>query len=136
MPVQSGMADAIRQLGHALGLGDAVLDANGACAMQFDERYIVTIQCDEAEDALCFHADLGDLPRPQTCVDLLRANLFWQGTGGATLALSHDDPPRVILARSVAWRGAGTAALLEVLETFVNTVEEWTLTFEEQSITA
>jgi hypothetical protein len=62
---------------------------------------------------------------PELYADLLRGNLFWRATLGATLSLSGDEPAHVILAQSIPWRGLNGIELTARLETFLNTVEDW-----------
>lgn len=114
------------ELGQRMGLGELALDADGACALRFDGRSVINLQHRPTEDALWLYADLGaPASGPALYGDLLRGNLFWRTTFGATLSLSGDEPPHVILALPVAWRGLTGAQLAGRLETFLHTVEDW-----------
>jgi Tir chaperone protein (CesT) family len=116
----------ITELGQTMGLGDLTLDADGACAFRFDGRSVVNVQYRADTDALWLYADLGvPASGPKIYADLLRGNLFWRATLGATLSLSGDEPPHVVLALPTAWRGASGIELAKRLETFLNTAEDW-----------
>jgi hypothetical protein len=126
MTLDSGLELLIGELGQKMGLGHLALDAEGACALRFDGRAIVNMQYRPDEDAGWLYADLG-IPAsgPELYADLLRGNLFWRATLGATLSLSGDEPAHVILAQSIPWRGLNGIDLAARLETFLNTVEDW-----------
>ena len=126
MTLDSGLELLISELGQKMGLGHLALDAEGACALRFDGRAIVNMQYRPDQDALWLYADLG-IPAsgPELYADLLRGNLFWRATLGATLSLSGDEPAHVILAQSMPWRGLNGNELAAKLETFLNTVEDW-----------
>ena len=84
----------IYEPGDRMGLGDLALDADGGCALRFDGRSIVNMQYRANDDSLRFYCDLGVPARgPAVHADLLRGNLFWRTTFGATLSLSGDEPP-------------------------------------------
>lgn len=117
----------VRELGQLLGLTDLQLDETGGCALVFDQRHTLSLQYRETENALWLYADLGAVR--ERSADryelLLQANLFWQTTLGATLSLSGDTPPHVVLARALHWPGMGGSALVAAVTTFLHTVEDW-----------
>jgi len=126
MTSEPALALLIGELGDRMGLGELALDADGGCALRFDGRSVVNMQYRANEDALWFYSDLGvPASGPAIYADLLQANLFWRMTFGATLSLSGDDPPHVILAMPLAWRGLNGTQLAGTLETFLNTAEDW-----------
>jgi hypothetical protein len=126
MTSDPALALLIDELGERMGLGELALDGDGGCALRFDGRSVVNMQYRANEEALWFYSDLGvPASGPAIYADLLHANLFWQMTFGATLSLSGDEPPHVILALTVAWRGLDGAQLAAKLETFLNTAEDW-----------
>jgi hypothetical protein len=126
MTVDPALQTLIAELGGRMGLGSLALDGDGACALRFDGRSVVNMQYRPREDELWLYADLG-LPASgeELYADLLRGNLFWRATFGATLSLSGDEPPHVVMALPLAWRGKTGAELAGRLETFINTVEDW-----------
>jgi hypothetical protein len=126
MTIDPTLVALIAELGQRMRLGDLALDGDGACALRFDGRSVINLQYRASEDALWLYADLGvPASGPELYADLLRGNLFWRATLGATLSLSGDEPPHVVLALPTAWRGLNGAQLAAKLETFLNTVEDW-----------
>ena len=126
MTVDSALELLIAELGQKMGLGNLALDADGACALRFDGRCVVNMQYRPDQEALWLYADLGEpASGPDLYADLLRGNLFWRATLGATLSLSGDEPAHVILALPIPWRGLDGIELNAKLETFLNTVEDW-----------
>jgi Tir chaperone protein (CesT) family len=120
------LAMLMAELGQRMGLGELALDADGACALRFDGRSVINLQHRPNEDALWLYADLGvPASGPALYGDLLRGNLFWRTTFGATLSLSGDEPPHVILALQIPWRGLTGAQLASRLESFLHTAEDW-----------
>ena len=116
----------VQELGAVMGLDKLALDAEGACAVRFDGRTVVNLQCHDALDSLWLFADLGPVSGgAEVYADLLRGNLFWRATLGATISLSGDEPPHVIMTLPVAWRGLNGEQLALRLETFVNTIDDW-----------
>lgn len=126
MTIDPALTTLMAELGQRMGLGELALDGDGGCALRFDGRSVVNLQYRANEDALWLYADLGEpASGPEIYADLLRGNLFWRTTFGATLSLSGDVPPHVIMALPTAWRGLNGAQLAAKLETFLNTVEDW-----------
>ncbi|MFO1058430.1 MAG: type III secretion system chaperone [Dongiaceae bacterium] len=84
------MDEALRAYGDAVGLGPLATDANGTCTLEFDGRLEVTLASDPDRARVVLWLVLGALPesgRAEAMEALLRANLFWRETGGATLSL-------------------------------------------------
>lgn len=126
MEIDPSLRLLIGELGARMGLGDLALDTDGAASLRFDGKAVVNFQLRPNEDVLVLYSDLG-VPAngPELYADLLRGNLFWRTTLGATLSLSGDEPPHVILALQVPWRGLDGARLAARMETFVKTIEDW-----------
>lgn len=126
MNIDPQLAVLVHELGNVMAFDDLALDGEGACAVRFDGRTVVNLQCLEAQDKLWLFADLGPVNgSAELYADLLRGNLFWRATLGATISLSGDEPPHAILTLPVDWRGLDGAQLAMRLETFVNTLEDW-----------
>jgi len=132
MSIDSKLIELVRELGHLMDFDDLALDANDACAVRFDGRTVVNLQCRKESDSLWLFSDLGPVSgSAKIYADLLRGNLFWRMTQGATISLSGDEPPHVIMTLPVAWRGLSGEQLSFNLETFVNTLEDWTELLKE-----
>lgn len=117
----------VSELGRRMGLSQLQMDPDGGCALALDQRMTISLQYRQAENELWLYADLGPTPQrtPAFYEQLLQANLFWRLTMGATLSLSGDEPPHLVLARPVHWASLDDTGLGTALETFVNTVEDW-----------
>ncbi len=126
MTVDPALTRTLNELGETMGLGSLTLDDDGSVALQFDDLPAVNLQYRQGEDLFWLYADLG-VPAAGAAAyeDLLRGNLFWRATLGATFALSGGDPPSVVLSQPLPWRGATVASLANVLATFANTIEDW-----------
>lgn len=117
----------LRELGQRIGLNQLQLDADGGCALELDQRMVVSFQYRETDNALWLYTDLGVVPQRSLALyeKLLQANLFWQQTAGATLSLSADEPPHAVLAYPLSCVSLEETPLGIALETFVTTVETW-----------
>jgi hypothetical protein len=127
MLVPAALAILIRELGEKMDLGNLSLDADGACAIKLDQRFLIHFQYRESQDQLWFYADIG-VPIDGDAIyhDLLRGNLFWDATKGATISLSLDEPAHIIMTIALKWKAMDCLGLAKHLENFVNTVEDWT----------
>ena len=123
----------LRELGQRMGLSQLALDADGGCALELDQRMIVSLQYREAENELWLYADMGPIGRRSQAFyeKLLQANLFWQQTSGATLSLSGDEPPHAVLANALHWMPMDETRLGAAVETFVHTVENWQVQLQQ-----
>ncbi len=81
----------LTECAELLGAGDLTLDETGYCALVSEQEDVLHIKLDSGQNALIFMAALSD---DETDADnafllagLLRANFFWEQTGGATLAM-------------------------------------------------
>ncbi len=117
----------LRELGQRMGLNQLQMDADGGCALELDQRMLVSLQYRETDDELWLYADLGPVPRrsPAFYERLLQANLFWQQTSGATLSLSGDQPPHAVLARALHWLPMDDTHFGAAVGTFIHSVEGW-----------
>lgn len=120
------LSQLLRELAQALGLGALQLNDDACCAFGLETGQVINLLYREAEDELWLFADLGAGRGDKTqYAELLRANLFWGATQGATLGLSSDEPPRAILTLPLRWRGLDGVQLTARLQGFVDTVEDW-----------
>ncbi|MCD2513147.1 type III secretion system chaperone [Comamonas endophytica] len=127
----------VRALGQRMGLRQFQLDAEGSCALELDRRIVVNLQYRETENELWLYSDLGPVPQRSLAFyeKLLRANLFWQQTSGATLSLSGDQLPRAVLARPLPWTLLEDTSFGAAVEAFVHTTEEWQKQLEQAALT-
>jgi hypothetical protein len=135
MQIDSALTLLIHELGLTINLSDLKLDDEGGCAIRLDKKLVINLQCHAIEQELWFYADMGPpATSAQAYKDLLRSNLFWAATNGATFSLSGDDPHHTIITLPVYWPGLDGTALCERLETFVNTVEKWSQYVQEGDV--
>ena len=126
MDLDPALRSLMTDLGAQMGLSDLALDDQGSLALRFDDSLVVNLQAVAEGDLLLFYADLG----PPAAVEqiypaLLRGNLFWRTTLGATLSLTNDEPPYVVLAQETRWRGQDLGGIVAFLERFLHTAEDW-----------
>ena len=126
MDLDPALRSLIADLGAQMGLGDLALDDHGSLALSFDDSLVVNLQAVADGDLLLLYADLGPPAAGERIYPaLLRGNLFWRATLGATLSLTGDEPPHVVLAQETRWRGQDLGAMVAFLERFLHTAEDW-----------
>lgn len=116
----------IQELGEHLGLPGLELDETAACYLAFDDL-LLCLQIDDKHEKMMSYAPVADLPeadREELLLSLLKANLFWAETAGATLAVSQATN-KVVLQQSWPLASLTSAALGSHLESFVNLAESW-----------
>jgi hypothetical protein len=126
MIVEPTLQALMKDFGSEIGVGELILDEDGACALRIDDKLRVDFQYWPDREHLMIYVDLG-VPEAgaEIYIELLRANLFWRMTFGATLSLSNDAPPHVVLAQTSDWRSLRASSLKEMVERFVNTAQDW-----------
>jgi len=89
----------------------------------------VTVICGEEDENLVAVADVGDpfaASEPDLLLeDALKANLFWKGTGGATLSVNPETGRLTLADRREADGFGDAAALAAHLEDFMATAHRW-----------
>jgi hypothetical protein len=126
MDLDPALRSLMTDLGAQMGLSDLALDDQGSVALRFDDSLVVNLQAVADGDLLLFYADLGPpAAGEQIYPALLRGNLFWRATLGATLSLTGDEPPNVVLAQETRWRGQDLGGMVAFLERFLHTAEDW-----------
>lgn len=126
MDIDPNLQALVFELGAHIGLDGLELDQEGFAALRFDEHLIVNLQALPDEDALMLYVDLGPPASGEELYEsLLKANLFWRSTLGATLSLSSDSPPHAVLAKEFQWRVFEFGEFISLLERFVATSEDW-----------
>lgn len=126
MSIKDTINDLISQFGRQLGIEELALDDNGFCALEFDRAIPLQLQIHPDQERLIVFAEVGFLPEEpaiETTLNLLRANYFWQGTGGGTLSIGEEGA--VVLLREVRVEGITYAAFEKLLGTFLDVAEFW-----------
>jgi hypothetical protein len=120
-------AQTLTDFGQRFGLPGLAPDADGHCELRFDEKYAVHLQHDAEQNTLTLYTVVGQVPplAKQAAYEmLLKANLFWLGTDGATLGLDAQSGT-VFLARRLALAEFSVASLEGALKSLVDNAEYW-----------
>ena len=128
MNIPHAANDLVAALARQLGIEGLALDDDGLRAFEIGEKMTVHLQADPASHEFVLYAVAGSLPADPPAarlLELLNANRFWRDTGGATLSVDDERPPRVIMARRVSWVGTTPAEFNEAFATFVDYLADW-----------
>ena len=123
----------VAELGEVLGISDLQADESGYFGLTVDASVTVCLQYGEEDDQLTLFSKVSALPasqRARALEVLMHANLFWQGTGGATLGFDPADEI-VVLARRVALSGLDAATLAEAIQQHADRGQAWRSYLEE-----
>lgn len=116
----------ISEVGDAAGIPFLALDEQGACALTFDDKICVNLRYQENDERILVYSVMGAPKSPDAVYrQLLQANLFWRAARGATFSLSGDEPPVVVLTRSMEWRGKRGVELMREISDFASLAEVW-----------
>ncbi len=122
----------LSELGQSVGLPKLAPDDDNYCCLGFDDKIVVHLQYNEENDVVMLFCQIGIVDEDKAKAiypRLLKANLFWQGTGGATIGLD-DETREVLMAYQISVDGMDYPKFQELLEGFVNTSELWINTLE------
>ena len=115
----------LRELGESMSLPKVLEpDKDDSCHVLFDEKVAVEFRRDAGW--LVLFSALGEFDtsdRPDLALALLEANLFWQGTAGATLGVSNAG--LVVMAHRMPLAGLDLPKLRDVLDRFLKVAEHW-----------
>ena len=116
----------VSDLGKEIGIPDLALDEESYGCLFVDD-VALNLEYDEEGNRLLLYTRLGEAPergRESFYETLLDANLFWKGTGGATIGLDKETGG-VLLAYGFDLDGTSLADFKTVVENFVNIAETW-----------
>jgi len=122
------LRDLIAGFGDLIGCQGLALDSVGRCSLLIGEDLTFDLMFVGESESLVCYVDLGPLERGKgeaLYPVFLEANLLWGGTAGATLSISDDTPPHVVLAQTFSWPGAAPQQLHEMVEGFLKTANRW-----------
>lgn len=110
----------LKQFGAITGVNGLATEDNGVCVLAFDGRTRLYLLVDHTTGHLLVWSTIGTLPADkaeQALHNLMRANLFWLGTQGATLGLMPDSDNVVLAIRRPvdAVDGDGLRGLIELM---------------------
>ena len=118
------------ELAESLSIPKLEPGADGSCHVVFDGK--VAVELRQEAGWLVLFATLGRIDEesgPISMPRLLEANLFWQGTAGATIGMSRAG--LVVMAHRLPLAGFSLPALRDALEQFINTAEHWQATVSQ-----
>ena len=115
----------LKQFGATVGMPGLATEDNGVCVLVFDGRTRLYLLVDHTTDHLIMWSTLAALPAGQAepaLRALMRANLFWNGTQGATLGLMPDSD-NVVLAIRRPVGAVDVEALRDLIELVLERAE-------------
>jgi hypothetical protein len=111
--------------GTAIGMPNLATEENGVCVLVFDGRTNLYLLVDHTTENLVLWSTIATLPADKAepvLRALMRANLFWTGTQGATLGLMPDSDA-VVLAIRRPIDGVDADGLRDLLELMMGRIE-------------
>jgi hypothetical protein len=93
--------EVLSAFGKEVGM-ELATEENGVCLLVFDKRTTINLLGDPITESLLVWSNLGPLPgegSERVLRSLMQANLFWTGTGGATLGLMPEGGEVVLATR-------------------------------------
>lgn len=122
----------IGELGKSLKIKDLSPDADNYCCLKFDNKITTHIQYNKEGDMIMLFAQLGAIDEDKTATlypRLLQANLYWQGTGGATIGVD-EETREVLLSYQTPMQLLDYNRFQQLIEGFINTAELWINTLQ------
>ena len=116
----------VSDFGAKVGMPDMAADDEGYIAISFDDR-VFHLQYETDADRIVVFTKLGEVEVDRLVEIysmLLAANMFWQGTNGATFSV-EPDLGTVFLADRRAASTLNLDGLSDWLEGFINITEYW-----------
>ena len=122
----------LASLGSQIGLPELSSDADGFCSLAFDSIRL-HLQADAEAGSLLIFTELGALPERDKLVlleEMLEANVFFSGTGGATLGTLPGG--KAFLSQREFVAALEAPEFQALLENFVSVAETWKSRLTEQ----
>lgn len=123
--MHDAFATLVKQLAVELGLAELPIDEEYGTQLVIDGTHVINIRLNTFSGAIVLFANIGSLDenrKTELFRRALEANYFWRGTLGATIGFSGEEN-QFLLARELPLDRLDVAALLPVLEAFVNATE-------------
>ena len=127
------VSDAFERLGEELGVEQFSFDDDGYCLLRIDDAIDLAIELDEDTQSVFLTADCGDLPtanREKVLQELLDANFYWAGSGGASFATNSQAGTVCLQAREPAAH-LDLDRLRHLLLAMISNAEVWRKRLEE-----
>jgi hypothetical protein len=118
--------DFVIQLGKHLGIEDMALDDHLYCGLDVEGGGVIGLQYLAGNEHLMLFAEIGALPPDgeQIYPELLEANLFWDGTNGATFGLEPESR-QLILSLQIPLERLDFTAFYRQIEGLVESLVYW-----------
>lgn len=129
------VSDTFERLGEELGIEQFEFDDDGYCLLRVDDAIDLAIELDEDSQSIILSADCGDLPsanREKVLQELLDANFYWAGSGGATFATNSQTDTVCLQAREAAAQ-LDLDRLRDLLLAMISNAEAWRQRLEDIS---
>jgi hypothetical protein len=117
----------LQAIGRLLGLPDLAWDEQHSCTLSFGDDVHLTLYADDERPDLTMYTLLGVLPADAPSAvwrELMEANLFGKGTGGAALGYEPDSQ-WVYLSRRLPTEGLNAQQWLGEIQAFVSACRQW-----------
>lgn len=117
----------LQEFSQHIELDGLTPDEQGNYLLVFDDTISLNLHYNEDNGMLTLYAPLLEIPEDriaELCPRLLQANLFWQGTAGATLGMDSENR-LVILALQRPLETLDMARLETLLQSLVSSAEYW-----------
>ena len=123
----------LEELGKTIGLPDLKPDEELHCCLGVDEKIILHIQYNDEFNQMTLFSQLGYVPEEyqlKAYALFLHANVFWKGTGGATIGVDKDSGV-VSMGFIVPLFRMEYEQFQRLLENFIKNTEKWIVRVEE-----
>lgn len=119
----------IKDFGTSIGAPDMVLDEEDFCVIGIGENAELVVNFDyyEDDDSLVLYTTLGEIPddlRFELYDELLKANFFWEVTGGMTLSI-NPDATHALLCTSIEAGGLDAQDLTKLVRRIADISGKW-----------
>ncbi|WP_299009080.1 type III secretion system chaperone [uncultured Shewanella sp.] len=120
----------------SVGMDNIQLDKNGYCCLNFKEDLLLNIQWHKNSERVVFYIHCGVLTEDgniEIYRDLLGANLFWQDSGGATLAVDKESNEVWLMDKKLLASFDNVNDFSRYITSIVNIAEQWQRRLTSQS---
>jgi hypothetical protein len=127
MDYATRLAELLHDLGQTIGLPDLRPDESGYVCLVMEEAHALQLQLNPHTGELTVFSSLGRLGSEHRATvndHLLSANLFWQGTAGATIGVDPADH-EVIIARQLLVDRLESQAFVAAIDDFAKLCDAW-----------
>jgi len=117
----------LARLSEAFGIPALEMDDEGYCLVRIDDKIDLSIEFDEDTQSVLLSAKCGSVPetnRAAILQELLDANFYWTGSGGATLATNSREGAVYLQYREPV-ASLDQQRLADLLQAIVSNAELW-----------